>query len=170
MNKNTFLYIVVIVILLLGGYMLYVQQKNAQELQEFQNRLSSVCLGDKAASQECKGLLQQYYERFPDENPNAIGGPGKPTPITVQGEITCLPKKGSGAQTLECAIGLMGQDGKYYGLRNLPDFDPEYKFSQTGMKVEVAGTFTSGTMEGPGGSTYDVVGNIEVTSIKEVTP
>src|SRR3989344_4204450 len=34
-------------------------------------------------------------------------------PITVSGEITCLPKKGTGQQTLECAIGLKGSDGQH---------------------------------------------------------
>ena len=88
-------------------------------------------------------------------------------PITIKGEITCLPKKGSGPQTLECAIGLRGEDGNHYALKNLFDYDPNYTFSTTGMQVEVVGIFTPEQVSGPGNSTYDVVGSIAITSIKE---
>ena len=88
-------------------------------------------------------------------------------PITVRGEITCLPKKGSGPQTAECAIGLKGQDGKHYALKNLFEHDPEYRFSTTFLQVEVTGIFTAQEVSGPGNSTYDVIGNISITSIKE---
>src|SRR3989344_6171648 len=56
-----------------------------------------------------------------------------PGPITVRGEINCLPKKGTGSQTLECAIGLKGPDGRHYGLKNLSKLDPEYEFSVGGL-------------------------------------
>jgi len=84
------------------------------------------------------------------------------------GEITCLPKIGQGAQTMECAIGLKGQDGRYYGLKNLFKVDPEYKFSVSGLQVEVSGTFSAEEIKGPDGNKYDVVGVIDVTSIKEI--
>lgn len=92
-----------------------------------------------------------------------------PGPITVSGEITCLPKKGSGAQTMECAIGLKALDGRHYGLKNLFQHDPRYKFSVGGLRVEVSGTFSSEEMKGPDGNKYDVVGIIDITSIKETT-
>jgi|SRR3989344_4948296 len=90
-----------------------------------------------------------------------------PGPITVSGEITCLPKKGSGVQTLECAIGLKGEDGNYYALKNLFDHDPSYKFSATGLQVEVVGTLSVEEIFGPDGNKYDIAGAIAITSIKE---
>ena len=58
-------------------------------------------------------------------------------PITISGEISCLPKTGQGAQTKECAMGLkgIGIDRRYYGLKNLFKLDPEYKFSVGGLRV-----------------------------------
>jgi hypothetical protein len=87
--------------------------------------------------------------------------------VTIRGAITCLPKVGTGPQTLECAIGLKGDDGKYYGLRNLFDHDPEYKFSGTNTKVEVSGTLTQEELKGPDGNRYDTAGVIHISSIKE---
>lgn len=91
-------------------------------------------------------------------------------PITISGEMACLPKTGQGAQTMECAMGLkgIGIDRRYYGLKNLFKLDPEYKFSVGGMRVEVSGTFSPEEIKGPDGNTYDVVGVIYVTSIKEI--
>ena len=98
-------------------------------------------------------------------------GPNLPPvsgPITISGEMTCLPKTGQGAQTLECAIGLKGVDGQHYGLRNLPKLDPEYKFSTNGLQVEVSGIFSPEEIKGPDSNKYDVVGVIDVSSIKEI--
>lgn len=89
-------------------------------------------------------------------------------PITIEGEMTCLPKTGQGAQTLECLMGLKGIDGRHYGLKNLSKLDPTYKLSRDGLKVLVTGTFRPDELRGPDGNKYDVVGVIEVTSIKEI--
>ncbi len=88
-------------------------------------------------------------------------------PITITGEITCLPKRGTTGQTLECAIGLRGSDGLHYGLKNLSILDPEYQFSVGGMAVEVSGTFQPEMPQGPDGNQYDVVGVIDIIAIKE---
>lgn len=89
-------------------------------------------------------------------------------PITISGEITCLPKEGTNVQTMECAIGLKGKDGRYYGLRNLSKADPEYKFSVGGLQVEVSGTFSPEEIKGPDGNKYNVVGVIDVISVREI--
>ncbi len=89
-------------------------------------------------------------------------------PITISGEIICLPKIGESVQTLECAIGLKGTDDQYYGLKNLLKLDPEYKFSVGGLRVAVSGTFSTEEIKGPDGNKYNVVGVIDVTSIKEI--
>jgi len=88
-------------------------------------------------------------------------------PITINGEITCLPKSGSAQQTLECAIGLKGLDGRHYGLKNLFEHDPDYKFSAMGLQVEVVGILSVEEMRGPDGNKYDIAGVITITSIKE---
>lgn len=88
--------------------------------------------------------------------------------ITISGEMTCLTKTGQGTQTMECAMGLKGTDGRHYGLKNLFKLDPEYKFSVGGLQVEVSGTFSPEEIKGPDGNKYDVVGIIDVTSIKEI--
>lgn len=113
-------------------------------------------------------VLNLKSQLTPTPPPTPI--PGAPTagPITVNGEMTCLPKKGS-QQTLECAMGLKGLDGRHFGLKNLFQHDPEYKFSVGGLRVEVSGVFIPEEITGPDGNKYDVVGTIDVTSIKEIT-
>ncbi len=113
-------------------------------------------------------VLNRQTHLTPIPTPTPI--PEAPTagPITVSGEITCLSKSGSAQQTLECAIGLKGLDGRHYGLKNLFKLDPEYKFSVGGLRVEVFGLFNPEEMKGPDGNKYDVVGAIDVTSIKEI--
>jgi hypothetical protein len=83
-------------------------------------------------------------------------------PITISGEVACLPKSGSGPHTLECAIGVKSSSNKYYGLKNLEKHDPEHKFSSTGQHVEVKGTFLPDE-----DNKYDTAGTIDITSIKE---
>jgi hypothetical protein len=94
--------------------------------------------------------------------------PASELPIIISGTMTCLPKIGQGPQTMECALGLKGEDGRHYGLRNLFKLDPEYKFSRGGLQVEVSGTFSPEEIRGPDGNKYDVVGVIDITSIKEI--
>ena len=50
---------------------------------------------------------------------------------------------------MECAIGLKGSDGRYYGLKNLSEHDPENKFSTSGTQVEISGIFREEEMKGP---------------------
>ena len=95
------------------------------------------------------------------------GPPSAGESITIKGEITCLPKTGPGPHTMECAIGLKGEDGNHYALKNLFVHDPEYRFSTTGLQVEVTGILSAEEMLGPDGNKYDIVGVIEVDSIEE---
>jgi len=87
--------------------------------------------------------------------------------ITISGKISCLPKAGRKQQTAECAIGLKGKDGRYYGLKNLFEIDSDPKFSEVGLLVEVSGRLRSEKTRGPDGNEYDVAGVIEVSSIKK---
>jgi len=88
--------------------------------------------------------------------------------ITISGETSCLPKAKREQQTMECAIGLKGKDGRYYGLKNLFEIDSNPKFSEAGLLVEVSGRLRSEKMRGPDGNEYDVVGVIEISSIKKI--
>ena len=86
---------------------------------------------------------------------------------SMTGHITCLPKKGPGPHTMECATGLKGSDGRYYAFKNLVEHDPEHKLSGGGALVEVSGTILGPEeMEGPAASTYDIAGVIAITSIR----
>lgn len=85
-------------------------------------------------------------------------------PITISGDIVCLPKKGDGPQTMECAYGLHDSDGRNFGLKNLFRFDPDNHFT-VGERIEVTGEFSPEAVYGPGNSQYDVVGMIDLTSV-----
>lgn len=113
-------------------------------------------------------VLNQQAQLTPTPTPTPTWRAPASGPITVNGEITCLPKKGTGSQTRECAIGLKDFDGRYYGLKDLFKFDPEYKFSVGGLRVEVSGSFNPEEMKGHDGNKYDVVGTINVISIRKV--
>lgn len=80
--------------------------------------------------------------------------------VRLEGHLVCLPKKGSGPQTMECAYGLQAE-GKYYGLQTNSDPDQNlmnYTFSDT---LEISGTLTSPASD----ATYDIEGVIKVRSI-----
>jgi hypothetical protein len=78
--------------------------------------------------------------------------------------MVCLPHRDTrGAQTLECAFGLLDADGRYFALR---DTDPTYKnISAVGMNipVRVEGVFTA-----QADTKYQSIGIIAVDSIVAV--
>ncbi|RYF28862.1 MAG: hypothetical protein EOO17_03790 [Chloroflexi bacterium] len=78
-------------------------------------------------------------------------------PVTIGGEIVCLPHKGNGPSTQECAIGLRDNDGYFYGLKNS-------SFYETGTKVNVTGV----VQDVPEANTYDIVGIIAITDTSKV--
>lgn len=84
--------------------------------------------------------------------------------ITLKGEVLCLPHRDTrGPQTLECAYGLLGDDGNYYALRDetVGTSPSGITTIPTGSKVEVMGTFTRGESE-----IYASVGTITVDTIQ----
>lgn len=97
-----------------------------------------------------------------------IAQPGTPTPdpepepsseqTTLQGEIACLPHRGDGPHTLECAIGLKADDGKHYALKNLSD--PAIPVQ---TKVEVTGELTEETSD-----VYDTAGTVDIETIEKL--
>lgn len=79
---------------------------------------------------------------------------------TITGKLACLPKPGNGPYTLECAIGIHGDDDNYYALKNNPH-------PQTDMRatVRVTGPYTAATGE----ENYDIKGTIDVKSFTVLT-
>lgn len=81
--------------------------------------------------------------------------------ISVRGHMTCLPHRNTdGPQTLECAFGLLDEDGRYFALR---DTDPNYKNISNvshDAPIIVEGTFTPKEDE-----RYQSIGIIDVVRI-----
>lgn len=83
--------------------------------------------------------------------------------IRIKGEITCLPHKDtSGPQTMECAHGLKGNDGKYYALRYSDPDSLSMVSLPTGEVVVVEGVIHTET-----DTKYDIVGGIDVTLVEK---
>jgi len=80
--------------------------------------------------------------------------------IEVVGVIDCLPHKGNGPSTMECAFGLKSTQGKYYGLINLNEEDMMSGKITTGVEVKVTGKLNNDEK-----SNYDIVGVIDVSSL-----
>lgn len=98
---------------------------------------------------------------------SVVRAPGRPHSDIVSkgkiaGEVVCLPHRGGGdgPQTLECAIGLRGDDGKHYGLRD-QSTDHRLATEFFGKHVEVTGEIRS-----EGQTMYDTVGTIDVQSVE----
>jgi hypothetical protein len=82
--------------------------------------------------------------------------------VTVAGKIVCLPHRNqSGPQTLECAYGLEGDDGQYYGLTDIaaPTAEAVTTFP-TNTHVVVRGMLTLADDQ-----RYATIGTIEIDSI-----
>ena len=79
--------------------------------------------------------------------------------VVISGTLICLPHKNTdGPQTLECALGLKGDDGNNYGLN-----DPGWKYligAGNGTKVEITGRLVKKQDQ-----KYDSVGVIEIENL-----
>ncbi len=90
------------------------------------------------------------------------------TPITMEGEIVCLPHRDkTGVQTLECAYGFFGIDNRYYGLKNLNQMDLVEGKITTGQQIQISGTLLS-EPSNVEEKMYDIAGTIEVESYAQV--
>ncbi|HYF12817.1 MAG TPA: hypothetical protein VD928_00765 [Candidatus Paceibacterota bacterium] len=81
--------------------------------------------------------------------------------IMVRGTIVCLPHRGDGPHTMECAIGLKADDGKHYALKNFsyPDQGDVQERIQVTGKLLTSGEFHQ---------RYDIVGTLEVTKVQKI--
>lgn len=81
--------------------------------------------------------------------------------IGVTGKIDCLPHKGNGPSTMECAFGLKANNGRYYGLTGLNQEKLMSGEIDTGVNVKVSGILTTDPK-----SNYDIVGVIEIKNVE----
>lgn len=105
------------------------------------------------------------YEPLPTENPdtNPAAGGIEPTlfdtRVTFAGTIVCLPKKGDGPHTMECAYGFKADNGSHYALKDLFTEPGPWEFDVTD-RIEVTGMLRTPEAN----TSYDIVGVIEVDS------
>ena len=165
MNKRYILIVVIIVILGASAYFMLGQKGSvpSQTIATFEECVQAGYPVGESYPRQCWTPDGRHFVEEIEQDLSPASGP-----LTITGEMTCLLKIGQGSQTMECAMGLKGTDGRHYGLKNLFKLDPKYKFSVGGLRVEVSGMFSPEEMKGPDGNKYDVVGVIDVTSIKEI--
>jgi hypothetical protein len=98
--------------------------------------------------------------------------PSVPAPVssvaTITGKFACLPHKGNGPSTMECAYGMKGDDGFYYALdmsgvsASAFDLPMDRPYSVTGLLVPVE------ALNSDHWRIYDIKGVMKVSSYKEV--
>jgi len=81
---------------------------------------------------------------------------------TLTGTITCLPHKGDGPHTMECAFGLKASDGYHYALQNIWEVAPG--LTETGVEIEVRGMLTKPEP----GEKYDIAGVLDVEFAEKI--
>lgn len=121
----------------------------------------NVDLEGEATIGDLIAVIEPAEEVGEQDGGQTIVSPASGERIAIEGTITCLPHKGDGPHTMECAFGLQGDDGLYYGLSNLWAAAPE--LTDTNVHVVVTGTFNAPLPN----ETYDIVGYIEVESAEK---
>jgi hypothetical protein len=81
--------------------------------------------------------------------------------VDLVGEIVCLPKRGDGPFTMECAFGLRDAEGEHLALKGVPESALRQGLLETGRRVRVTGRLVRPDPD----TTYDIVGTIEVDEI-----
>jgi hypothetical protein len=131
----------------------------AQLLQNVAARLEvdlAADLADDDASASLEIIIAALEEGDAEPAPVPQDGPEE---ISITGTIVCLPKKGPGPHTLECAYGLRADSGAHYGLSNL--FTGPWPWPlDTGDRARITGELS----EPEANTSYDIVGVIEVSN------
>jgi len=96
-------------------------------------------------------------------NGNASNNNSVSQPKEYTGKVVCLPKKGDGPHTLECAIGLQTDDGKYYVVKESDASRAPGRISTYATDSRVVVT---GTLSAPSDGQYDAAGVITITDIR----
>lgn len=99
------------------------------------------------------------------------GAISTPQRISVEGSRICLPHRDTtGPQTLECALGIQGDDGENYALDlNLLSSTDAADTANTAERMRVEGVFTPGeTLSSDRWLKYDMAGILSATSVVEI--
>lgn len=116
--------------------------------------------------------LITWFTPFGDKQPTGVESPAPTeTPLyattTVTGVFVCLPHRGNGPSTMECAFGIKGDDGSYYALdwsdTSVSAFDlpMNTEYSVSGMYTPIE------ALSGNHWQIYDIKGVIRVSSYRE---
>ncbi|MBU1130917.1 hypothetical protein KJ840_02180 [Patescibacteria group bacterium] len=110
----------------------------------------------------CQALICECEDYILVDNINIVDTQAvEKKQIKIEGQIDCLPHRDTGGgQTLECAFGLQGKDGMYYGLQGLNQQDLISGKIAPGKKVVITGIFTPSK-----DSKYNTIGTIEVVLV-----
>ena len=84
--------------------------------------------------------------------------------VEYRGNLACLPHKNTSPdqpQTLECAVGLLAQNGDYYALKDIPE---EQKYTEFSAELIVTGEVTPPTAN----EKYNIKGTIKISTMDEV--
>ncbi len=149
-SKRTFFIVLVVILLLIavgaGGYYWYIQRNKSVSSYAECVAAGNALMG--SSSEKCSTPDGKHFT-----NPEAT--------VTMEGTAVCLPHKNSdGPQTLECAVGIKADDGKYYGVSG--DTDNKLSgLSGTDKKVRVSGKIEKST-----DTIYDIEELIAVSKIE----
>lgn len=156
------IYLVVPIILLILGIYLYSK-----------NNFVQIPPNDISTFEECASAGYPIMESYPErckvpggETFTRVTTDTVPTPITLTGTYTCLPKKSTGGPvTLECAFGLKTDEG-YYSLDMSSILSDNYPMLYGNETITVEGVLVPKEMlSSDRYKTYDIVGVISVEKV-----
>jgi hypothetical protein len=111
---------------------------------------------------ECAAAGYPILESYPEQCTAPNGKtytriPSQEKAVSLKGEIVCLSHKDmDGPHTLECAMGIKTDEGKYYGITSEPY---DMALSETGRKVQI-----NGSLKLNSSTKYQSEGTVVVTS------
>lgn len=138
MKKRSLIYILVVLVVAIGA-------------------LTAVLISNGNASKEPNSSSQANNS---PKNGSAQPADASPTTAT-EGAFECLPAKGDGPQTFECAWGLKADDGKVYELRT-DDPNPLSSVAM-GSRIRVTGTIIEVASD-----KYDIIGAIRIEKVEQL--
>ena len=164
MNKNLSKLVLVIIPLILVMVYAYLYASRRSDI---------VPQPDIATFEECAAAGYSVMETYPETCRTPAGvtytrvtPTQTPSPITISGTYTCLPKKNTGGPvTLECALGLQ-TDAGYYALDTSVVLTANYPYLTGGESITVEGALVPIEMvSADRWQIYDAVGIIAVDKI-----
>lgn len=161
-KNKSLIYLVSIAIVFIATYAYFYVKNN-----------SVAPIQDISTFEECAAAGYPIMESYPERCSVPGGGTftrvttdAVPTPITLTGTYTCLPKKDTGGPvTLECAFGLKTDTG-YYSLDMSSILTDNYPALYGNETITVEGVLVPKEMlSSDRWKTYDVIGVISVEKV-----